>query len=61
MGFTVGVRIRDKTLWLSGLKCECIGLGVSVITGFLLGLCTTWSETKWGSTESFPTEEMRIR
>ena len=61
MGFIIGVRIREKTLWLSGLKSECIGLVAGVITGFLFGLCTTWSETKWGSTESFPTDEMRIR
>ena len=61
MGFVIGVRIRDKKLWLSGLKCECTGVAVSVLTGFLFGLCTTWSETKWGSSESFPTAEMRTR
>ncbi len=26
-----------------------------------MGLCTTWSETKWGSSSSFPTHEMRSR
>jgi hypothetical protein len=61
MGFVIGVRVRDKKLWLSGLKSECIGIAVAVITGFFFGLCTTWSETKWGSSESFPTEEMRTR
>lgn len=61
MGFVIGIRIRDKKLWLSGLKSESIGIAVSVFVGFLLGLCTTWSETRWGSSESFPTKEMRTR
>lgn len=61
MGFVIGIRIHDKELWYSGFKSECTGIAVSVITGFIFGLCTTWSETKWGSSESFPTDEMRIR
>ncbi|UJR19832.1 hypothetical protein I4U23_022965 [Adineta vaga] len=61
MGFVIGVRIHNKKLCYSGFKSECTGLLVSVLTGFLFGLCTTWSETSWGSSESFPTDEMRIR
>ena len=61
MGFVVGVRIRDKKLWFSGVKCEVIGVSFGVMTGFIFGLMTTWSETGWGSSESFPTGEMRQR
>lgn len=61
MGFLIGARIRDKKLWISGLISECFGIMIGILTGFIFGLCTTWSETRWGSTESFPTNEMRIR
>ncbi|CAF0713227.1 unnamed protein product [Adineta steineri] len=61
MGFVIGIRVLDKKLWLSGIKSECTGIVVAVLTGFLFGLCTTWSETKWGSSASFPTDEMRSR
>jgi len=61
MGFLIGVRIREKKLWVAGLVSESAGIIISVLTGFVLGLCTTWSETKWGSSESFPTNEMRTR
>ena len=61
MGFVIGMRIRDKNLWLSGLKAECVGLALTVSVGFVFGLCTTWSETKWGASDSFPTYEMRTR
>jgi hypothetical protein len=60
-GFVIGMRIRNKTLWFFGLKSEFAGIGVSVLTGFIFGLCTTWFETRWGSSESLPTNEMRTR
>lgn len=59
ISFVITIRIHDKKLWLSGLKCEFAGIAISVLTGFIVGLCTTWSETGWGSSESFPTSEMR--
>lgn len=38
-----------------------IGLGITMLTGFIVGLCTTWSETRWGSSGAFPTDQMRSR
>ncbi|UJR19180.1 hypothetical protein I4U23_022310 [Adineta vaga] len=61
IGFVIGIRTREKKLWFSGLKSECLGIMIGILTGFLFGLCTTWSETKWGSSDSFPTDEMRSR
>ena len=61
MGFVIGMRTRDKKLWSAGLKSECYGILIGILTGFIFGLCSTWSETKWGGSDSFPTNEMRSR
>ncbi|CAF1216105.1 unnamed protein product [Adineta ricciae] len=61
MGFVIGMRTRDKKLWSAGLKSECYGILIGILTGFIFGLCSTWSETKWGGSDSFPTDEMRSR
>ncbi|UJR21832.1 hypothetical protein I4U23_024906 [Adineta vaga] len=61
LGIVFGLCIGDSRLWKVGLKTEAIGLFVAILTGFIAGLCTTWSETKWGSSNSFPTHEMRSR
>ena len=61
MGFVIGIRVRDKKLWFEGLTSELMGIATCVVTGFIFGLCTTWSETRWGSSDSFPTNEMRSR
>ncbi|CAF1087113.1 unnamed protein product [Adineta steineri] len=61
LGIVFGLCIGDSKLWKVGLKTEAIGLFVAILTGFIVGLCTTWSETKWGSSTSFPTNEMRSR
>ncbi|CAF0719459.1 unnamed protein product [Adineta ricciae] len=61
LGIVFGLCIGDSRLWKVGLKTEAIGLFVAILTGFVVGLCTTWSETRWGSSDSFPTHEMRSR
>jgi hypothetical protein len=61
LGIVFGLSVGDSKLWRVGLKTEAIGLSVAILTGFVVGLCTTWSETKWGSSTSFPIHEMRSR
>ncbi|CAF4750234.1 unnamed protein product [Rotaria sp. Silwood1] len=61
LGIVFGLCISDSTLWKVGLRTEAIGLLITIVTGFIVGLCTTWSEIKWGSSTSFPTHEMRSR
>ncbi|CAF1202257.1 unnamed protein product [Rotaria sordida] len=61
LGIVFGLCISDSTLWKVGLRTEVIGLLITIFTGFIVGLCTTWSEVKWGSSTSFPTHEMRSR
>ncbi|CAF1241468.1 unnamed protein product [Adineta ricciae] len=61
LGIVFGLSVRDNSLWRSGLRSEIIGLIVCITCGFLLGLLTTVFETRWGSSTSFPTSEMKSR
>ncbi|UJR25144.1 hypothetical protein I4U23_006503 [Adineta vaga] len=61
LGIVFGLSVRDNSLWQRGLRNEIIGLIVCITCGFLLGLFTTYFETKWGSSSSFPTSEMKSR
>ncbi|CAF1563468.1 unnamed protein product, partial [Didymodactylos carnosus] len=61
LGVVFGLSVREHSLWKCGLRNEVIGLLICLSCGFLLGLFTTFFETNWGSSTSFPTMEMRSR
>ncbi|CAM4759147.1 unnamed protein product [Rotaria magnacalcarata] len=61
LGFVFGLSVREHSLWRRGLRNELIGLIICITCGFILGLLTTFAETKWGSSTSFPTPEMKSR
>ncbi|CAF1032963.1 unnamed protein product [Adineta ricciae] len=61
LGVVFGLSVREHSLWRRGLRNELIGLIICISCGFILGLFTTFAETKWGSSTSFPTAEMRSR
>ncbi|CAF3470145.1 unnamed protein product [Rotaria sp. Silwood1] len=61
LGIVFGLSVREHSLWRRGLRNELIGLIICISCGFILGLLTTFAETKWGSSASFPTLEMKSR
>ncbi|CAF2870627.1 unnamed protein product [Rotaria sp. Silwood2] len=61
LGFVFGLSVREHSLWRRGLRNELIGLVICISCGFILGLLTTFAETKWGASTSFPTPEMKSR
>ncbi|CAF1431030.1 unnamed protein product, partial [Didymodactylos carnosus] len=61
LGIAFGLSVREHSLWKRGLWNEIIGLIICLASGFVLGLFTTFAETKWGSSSTFPTTEMRSR
>ncbi|CAF2119061.1 unnamed protein product [Rotaria magnacalcarata] len=61
LGFVFGLSVREHSLWRRGLRNELIGLIICITCGFILGLLITFAETKWGSSTSFPTPEMKSR
>ncbi|CAF4492444.1 unnamed protein product [Rotaria socialis] len=61
MGIVFGLSVREHSLWQRGIRNELIGLALCILWGFLIGLCTTHVETRWGSSTSFPTSEMKSR
>ncbi|CAF1225266.1 unnamed protein product [Adineta steineri] len=61
LGIVFGLSVRDQSLWRHGLRNEIIGLIICTTCGFIIGLFTTIFETKWGSSTSFPTSEMKSR
>ncbi|CAF0763726.1 unnamed protein product [Rotaria sordida] len=61
LGFVFGLSVREHSLWRRGLRNELIGLIICISCGFILGLLTTFAETKWGASTSFPTSEMKSR
>ncbi|UJR18300.1 hypothetical protein I4U23_005203 [Adineta vaga] len=61
MAIVFGVSVREKSLWRQGVRNELIGLILCIVWGFIIGLCTTFAGTTWGSSSSFPTPEMKAR
>ncbi|CAF4864901.1 unnamed protein product, partial [Rotaria sp. Silwood1] len=61
LAIVFGLCIHDRSLWRTGLRSEFLGLFICVSCGFLISLGTSVWETKWGSTTSFPTAEMKAR
>ncbi|CAF1100407.1 unnamed protein product [Rotaria sordida] len=61
MGIVFGLSVREHSLWQRGIRNELIGLALCILWGFIIGLCTTHAETRWGSSMSFPTSEMKAR
>ncbi|CAF4582900.1 unnamed protein product [Rotaria sp. Silwood1] len=61
MGIVFGLSVREHSLWQRGIRNELIGLTLCILWGFIIGLCTTHAETRWGSSTSFPTSEMKTR
>ncbi|CAF4074464.1 unnamed protein product [Rotaria sp. Silwood2] len=61
MGIVFGLSVREHLLWQRGIRNELIGLFLCILWGFVIGLCTTHAETRWGSSTSFPTSEMKAR
>ncbi|CAF1467980.1 unnamed protein product [Rotaria sp. Silwood1] len=61
MGIVFGLSVREHSLWRRGIQNELIGLALCVLWGFIIGLCTTYAETSWGSSTSFPNSEMKGR
>lgn len=61
LAIVFGLCIHDRSLWRSGVRSEFFGLFVCLTCGFFIGLVTSIFETKWGSSTSFPTPEMKAR
>ncbi|UJR07157.1 hypothetical protein I4U23_011445 [Adineta vaga] len=61
MGIVFGISVHEKSLWRQGVRNELIGLVLCILWGFVIGLCTTYAGTNWGSSSSFPTPEMKSR
>jgi len=64
LGWVFGVVIKNRSLWVMGIKNELIGLLLCVIIGFLLGLVigpVNLDGAGWGNGGSWPTSEMSSR
>ncbi|CAF3710169.1 unnamed protein product [Adineta steineri] len=61
LGIVFGLSVREHSLWKRGFRNELIGLIICITCGFIIGLFTTFAETKWGNSTSFPTSEMKSR
>ncbi|CAF4072794.1 unnamed protein product [Adineta steineri] len=61
MGIVFGVSVHETSLWRQSIRNEVIGLVLCILWGFIIGLCTTYTGTNWGSSSSFPTSEMKAR
>ncbi|XP_078317414.1 uncharacterized protein LOC111120045 isoform X2 [Crassostrea virginica] len=64
LGGTFGTVMQNKSLRNLGIKNELIGLMICVISGLLFGFISGAVGIKganWGSTDSWPTDEMKSR
>jgi uncharacterized hydrophobic protein (TIGR00271 family) len=64
VGFTFGVVIKNVALYKLAVRNELIGLSICLVLGFLFGLITGGVNNTgayWGSSDSWPTQEMQTR
>ncbi|XP_075979038.1 uncharacterized protein LOC142978459 [Anticarsia gemmatalis] len=58
---TLGTAVRDRSLQLMGVKNEFLGLFLSLVVGFLVGLTICALDERYGVIEDWPTDEMLAR
>ncbi|XP_067124246.1 uncharacterized protein [Centruroides vittatus] len=61
MAITFGAVIRDKSLVVTGIKTELLGLSLCLCSGFTFGLIFGNFADNWGSPGPWPTSEMAGR
>lgn len=57
----MGTAVRDRSLQLMGVKNEFMGLFLSLVVGFLVGITTCALDEQYGVIEDWPTDEMLSR
>mmetsp|Transcript_908 Transcript_908/g.2766 ORF Transcript_908/g.2766 Transcript_908/m.2766 type:complete len:434 (+) Transcript_908:151-1452(+) len=57
LAFTFGSVVKDRSLVMEGVKMELVGVGLTILVGFIMGLLLA----EWGVLYQWPTNEMTTR